>query len=379
MKGTAPLRRVARRAAWDLALLLTCAAVFVPYAVRRHTPSGLWFGDNPYYMLTTESLVKDGDLDLRNQLGEDPNRMRDSIGLGARGEWYSTHPLLMPVCAVPFYVFLGRDGFLAFNVAAVLALVWVLFRTVRTAAKPWAAFTAVVLFTFTTQTMGAVYNFSPDAFSTLVTLAGVYLLLRERPLAGGIFFGLAVLARTPNVILLPAAVPFLLMGRRPWRSLLYFFAGAAPSGAVFLLMNAHMYGGPFTLSYSRVLMLTEKGVVMQDNRGLFGARYLLSGLWGQLADRHHGLFFTNTLALAGLLGLPALFRRSRRTALLVLLPALFLYVFHAFFKLWYVSGEGSNRYLFTAVLLMAVPFALLLEAVEGRAAPPEPVGGGRAS
>lgn len=351
------------RAAWDLALLLLCAAVFVPAAIRRHTPSGLWFGDNPYYMLTTESLVRDGDLDLRNQLGRDVNRMRDSIGLGERGEWYSTHPVLMPVCAIPFFIFLGRDGFLAFNLLVILGLAWLTYRLARTSAAAWVSFSAALVFVFTTQTAGAVYNFSPDAFSTLVTLAGILLLLRDRPLAGGVFFGLAVLARTPNVILLPAALPFLLLGKSPLRSIARFLAGAAPSSAIFLGMNWHMYGSPFTLSYSRVLMLTEKGVVMQDNRGLFGAHYLLSGLWGQLVDKHHGLLFTNTVSLVGLLGLPALFRRNRRGALLVAFPALFLYVFHAFFKLWYVSGEGSNRYLFTAILLMAVPFAVLLESL----------------
>jgi hypothetical protein len=200
-------------------------------------------------------------------------------------------------------------------------------------------------------------------FSTLVCLFGVYFLLKEKPLAGGIFWGLALLARTTNLIPYLVVFPFLFVGEKPVRSTLWFLMGSLPLIALFLGLNWMQYGSPFTLSYTRVLMMTEQGPVMQDNRGLFGPEYLVSGLWGQLMDKEHGLLYTNAVALVGFLGLAFFFRRAWRSAAYVLLTALSLYVFHAFFRLWYISHTGSNRYLFTAILLMALPLACLFHGV----------------
>ena len=147
-----------------------------------------------------------------------------------------------------------------------------------------------------------------------------------------------------------------------WR----FLLGSVPFILVFLAMNWHQYGSPFTLSYHRVLANTEEGVIMTRISGHFGIRYFGGAFWGQLADREHGLFFHSLPALIAILGIPLFFKRDRRSALLVVLIVFSLYLFHCFFKLWYISHPGSNRYLFTAIMLMAVPFALLLELLWNR-------------
>lgn len=358
-------RYLVRTYRFELALFVICAAVFIPRVIvedRERQPRGIWFGDIPYYIHTVESMLTDGDLDLKNQLGGDPNRLRDSIGLGTDGEWYSTHSILMPLAACPFFILLGPDvsTFLAFNVLVCIAIVLLIFRLCAIYAPPWAAFATAVIFAFTSQIMVTLYNFSPDAFATVVTLIGMLYLLKDRPLLAGVFWGLSILSRTTNVVPYAAVFPYLLIHRHRIPYLLKFLAGSVPFIVIFMLLNWAQYGSPFTVSYSNVLMLTENGLVVQDNKGLFGMEFLASGLWGQLVDMDHGLLFTNMAALIGLFGLPILFRMEWRKTLLILSVSLSLYIFHALFKLWYISHSGCNRYLFTAVALMAVPFACLL-------------------
>ena len=74
--------------------------------------------------------------------------------------------------------------------------------------------------------------------------------------------------------------------------------------------------------------------------GGFGLEYAAAGLWGQLVDREHGLLFNNAVALAAIPGFWFLFSTHRRAAVYLSLVALSIYVFHAFFKLWYVSHPG---------------------------------------
>jgi hypothetical protein len=261
--------------------------------------------------------------------------------------------------------------FLAFNLLVCIGIVLLIYRLAALYAPPWAAFATAVIFAFTSQVMVTLYNFSPDAFATLITLIGMLYLLKDNPLLAGIFWGLSILSRTTNVVPYAAVFPYLLIHRHRIPYLLRFLAGSVPFIVVFMLLNWAQYGSPFTVSYSHVLMLTEDGLVVQDNKGLFGLAFLASGLWGQLADMDHGLLFTNAAALIGLLGLPILFRMEWQKTLLILSVSLSLYVFHALFKLWYISHPGCNRYLFTAIALMAVPFACLLaRLLERKLAPP---------
>lgn len=351
---------------YDLALFVLCLAVFVPYVIHEHEvrqPRGILFGDIPFYIGTVKSLLEDGDLDLKNQMNGDITKIQDSIGLGTNGEWYSTHPVVMPIAAIPFFIFFDMTGFLVFNVLVCVGIVLLIFRISRLYVPDWVAFVTALVFAFTTQIMVTLYNFSPDAFSTLVSLIGILFVLQERPLAGGVFWGLAILSRTTNVIPCAAAFLYVIRGKRPVAAGAKFVAGSVPFVLIFLAMNWAQYGHPLTLSYSRCLANTPDGPVVTRIGGHFGVEHAPSALWGMLVDREHGLLFTNVVALVGLLGLPILFKKSLRAAICITLMAVSLYVFHGFFKLWYISHPGSNRYLFTMIALMAVPFACLVWAI----------------
>lgn len=78
-------------------------------------------GDEPYYVLVTESIVHDGDLDLSNQyrdLAQSATRRLDlepQFGdpAGAKGEQYSRLEPLLPIALIPGYLIAGLAGCIA--------------------------------------------------------------------------------------------------------------------------------------------------------------------------------------------------------------------------------------------------------------------------
>lgn len=86
-------------------------------------------GDEPFYLLVTESIVRDLDLDLANQYADIGTTASGRTDLepqlgdptGPEGERYSRHPPLLPLLLVPGYLVAGLHG-----AVAVLALFGVL-------------------------------------------------------------------------------------------------------------------------------------------------------------------------------------------------------------------------------------------------------------
>jgi hypothetical protein len=111
-----PLHEVrwsANRAAIAAALLYA-----VVIALMMRTPID---GDEPFYLLITESLVKDHDLDLANQyrnLADSATGRMDLVPqlgdpIGAHGERYSRHEPFLPLLMAPGYLAAGLPGALA--------------------------------------------------------------------------------------------------------------------------------------------------------------------------------------------------------------------------------------------------------------------------
>jgi hypothetical protein len=99
------------------AALAAIVFAFVVASQMRTPPDG----DEPFYLLITESLVKDHDLDLANQyrdIAHSATRRPDlkpQLGdpVGPRGEQYSRHEPFLPLLLAPGYVAAGLPGALA--------------------------------------------------------------------------------------------------------------------------------------------------------------------------------------------------------------------------------------------------------------------------
>jgi hypothetical protein len=91
-------------------------ALMIPLQLR--TPID---GDEPYYLLMTESLVRDHDLDLTNQyrdiahsdVGRPDLLPQTGDPRGPRGEQYSRHEPFLPILLTPGYMLGGLPGALA--------------------------------------------------------------------------------------------------------------------------------------------------------------------------------------------------------------------------------------------------------------------------
>jgi len=110
----------AREVRWSATRAMALAAIvyaLVIPAQMRHVPDG----DEPFYLLITESLVKDHDRDLANQyrdLAHSETHRRDLVPqlddpTGPHGEQYSRHEPFLPILLIPGYLMAGLPGALA--------------------------------------------------------------------------------------------------------------------------------------------------------------------------------------------------------------------------------------------------------------------------
>jgi len=107
------VRWTANRAA---AIGLLVYALVVPAMLRVPID-----GDEPYYLLLTESLVRDGDVDLSNQyqhlekfaVGRPDLRPQVGDPIGPRGQQYSRHEPFLSLLLIPGYLAAGVPGAVA--------------------------------------------------------------------------------------------------------------------------------------------------------------------------------------------------------------------------------------------------------------------------
>ncbi len=105
---------------WSATRAAVAAALFYVAAipVMLQTPID---GDEPYYLLVTESLVRDHDLDLANQYADLQHSrvgrtdLLPQLGdpVGPRGERFSRHEPFLPLLMIPGYALAGLPGAIA--------------------------------------------------------------------------------------------------------------------------------------------------------------------------------------------------------------------------------------------------------------------------
>jgi hypothetical protein len=328
-----------------------------------HLPTWLP-GDCPFYRATALSLLREKDLDLRDDMAWNVLRPEGQVALGARGEWYPKHPILLPIVALPFYAAFGDRGLLAFNLTQVVALDVLVFLLARRFAGDGLALAIALWFAFGSLLGPAAYNFSPDVLSTLIVVVGALALLEKRVALAGFLLGLSVAAKWTNLVFLPiAGVHALATGGA--RSAARFALAAAPPLAALGLLNSHMFGSPFATPYDRVLAVG--GGVEPSHRTQFD-RPFFANLWAQIENSRVGLLRSSPQALFALLGFPLLWRRARSEAILVAALCLAQIAVFAPYRFWDASSFG-HRFWMTAIVLSAVPLGALADrALRGRVA-----------
>src|SRR5262245_10309087 len=203
-------------------------------------PYGYLPGDCVYYAAAADSLLRDFDFDLTNQIAPDLSRetVRDKLcehvgcfAISPDGRVVPKHSVLMPILALPFRAVFGWPGFLLFNVVQVCLLVYSL--SLLAGDTPMARVVALVGYVWS-PLIYYVYNFSPDILGALL-VTWVYLAaLRRRWVLCGLLAGLAVWAKVYlAAVVLPAGI---LVAAGGWRAVARAVAGGVAGVAPFIAL-----------------------------------------------------------------------------------------------------------------------------------------------
>jgi hypothetical protein len=356
-----PPRPLAAPVAFRPAVLFAIAALF-------YAAIGLWYasrlrvsGDEPHYLLMAQSLWREGDLDLADNLAREdwrentPGPIAPHYGAPrADGRPFPAHSPGLPLVLAPVYAVGGRLAcvlVLALMAAGVTVVTWRLAAGAVNAGQPvviaWAAALGppIAFYAF------HVYTEVPSALAATGALA---LLLAAPSIAGA-----------AGAALLASALPWLHLKMIPAAVALAIIAAARLRGrplAAFVVMSVACAAG--YLAYYHAIFGTASplaiyGGVPADADG--SPRRALAGL---LLDRSYGLLWHAPIFVLALAGLPDLARRRlwphALLALAVLLPVLW-------WRMWWGGQCPPARFLVPLVPVLAVAVALRCERPEGLA------------
>lgn len=376
MTGTTPhniLRYIRGREPllWAAALFLLLSAAYAFSVDIRASRGASITGDEPFYLLTTQSLLADGDLDLRNQY---ETRSYRSFFDHADDLWYQSSPtpdgrLLSPhnpglsVLMIPGFALAGLSGAqiqLMLMAAATMALAFVLAdRLTGRRAACWLVALNVGLtataFIYSTE----IY---PEFPAALALIAGLLIAIHSRQPGwrAALFLAIAMtalcwLGAKYVALALPVSAYFLLRSDRSGRIAL---AGLGSlSAALFIWFHLHIFGGltPYGVN---VVYANWNTTQILGGHVEFSERYYR--LWGLFLDRRFGLGHWAPLLLAAVPALALLAVRTweKRLVLLLILIQLLIATFVAITMMgWWFPG----RTMLTALPLFVAPLALLIE------------------
>lgn len=346
-------------------------------------------GDEPHYLIMTQSFLRDGDFDLRNNyenkdyLEYYPEYIPDPHVTVVGNRWYPVHGIGLSILAAPFFLVGGRLGVIGLLTLITVAGMGILWSLVHRAGfVPWTASVVTLIAGFTLPLASLSGQIFPEvpAF-LLVALAFRAVLaptlhvddrigvLRLRPMAdwelGGFVLSLVILPWLhPKYMAISAAL--LLSAATLWRqpgrirALAVAVAGSVVSIIALVLLSNQWYGVP----------LPGAGIMMahtpfsQNWFEPIAAHFLTKpwvGLAGALFDQHSGLFFASPVYVIAIPGVILLWRRERRWAIACGLIFASVYLPAGAFGVWY-GGFSSPARLLTPILpILALGIATALE------------------
>jgi hypothetical protein len=358
-----PLRRT-------LTAVAALLAVFGLCLFFRWHNSLQYSGDEPHYLLISESLVHDGDVDLKNDYREqryhefypghiDPH-VNTSIFTSASPHWYSMHGVGLGAALVPAFAADGAHGAtVAMVVVAVLVLLLTFLWARRFTGEVWFAALATAALGFSPGFLGLEGRVFPD-LPAAALLLGCLLLLElpdRRPrhlLLLGTVAGLSPWFHFKNTLAFGTIVAIAFVqvarssaGRARVRRLLLLTAPAAVSLIGYELSNLDWYHSWFP---TRMVLPGNHLFAVSEPRGLAAVSF----------DASRGLFTNNPGLLLIFAGLPIwlrLFRGPFLRLALVVGPTIFL---QATFSDWSGAFAPAGRYPLQFVPAAIPAIALLL-------------------
>lgn len=325
-------------------------------------------GDEPHYLIITQSLMKDGDLRIENNHVDRDFEAYTAGALppqylkrGNDGQIYPIHAPGLPAIVLPAFAVGGYTGvvlFLLLVMSAASALVWRLAwlatGDIGAAWFGWAVMAASATWVFQS------FLVFPEALGAAAVACGLWLVLRldrdDAPSGltiAGVGAALAMLPWLHTRFAVLAAGLGLMVVLRLWRRgpgvVARFLAAPIAAAAAWFLMFFVIYGTPSPLA-------------PWGGTGESRLAWIPTGLAGALFDQQFGLLPYAPVLVAGLAGLvagtAAGWRRATRLQVLVLLVIPYLAA-TASYAMWW-GGLSVPARLLTALLPLLAPAAAVL-------------------
>jgi hypothetical protein len=357
-----------------VALFLLLSAAYAFSVDIRASRGASITGDEPFYLMTAQSILADGDLDLSNQF---ETKSYKSYFDHVDDLWHQSAPtpdgrILSPhnpglsLLVIPGFALgglLGVQVLLLLLAAATMALAFILADRVagRRAICWWVALgvgLTATAFVYSTE----IYPEFPAAMALVVSL--LIAIRRSRPgwrdalCIAAALTAMCWLGTKYVALALPLAGCFLL--RTDWRGRISLLAAGIPSAALFIWFHLHVFGSLTPYGVNVVYSDWNTAEIFGGHLG-FSDRYYR--LWGLFVDRRFGLgrWAPLLLAVAPALALLALRTWEQRLLLALIVIQLLIATFVAITMMgWWFPG----RTMLTVLPLFVVPLAVLA----GRAA-----------
>ena len=355
------------------------AALLIFGAAAWRTAPSVPGGDEPHYLVITQSLLRDGDLKIENNHRRGDYRSFYAADLpphfqrkGRDGEIYSVHAPGLSVLVLPAFAIAGYPGvvvFLLVVAAAGSALAWwVAWLSTGQASAAWFAWAAVTLPVTAVFHSFTVY---PDGPGGILALTGAWALLRadgeRRNLSARVapwFWHGAALAMLPWLHSRFAVIA----GGFGALVLLRLSATANPAAKAVAFLSAPAISALLWLGYFIAIYGRPDPSAPYGPGEMGSAVWIPGGLGGLLFDQRFGLLPYAPVLACAFAGLAVMIWRpgTRRLALelLFVMTPYLLTVTH--FAMWWGGWSAPARFFVPVLPLLAVPAAVFWVTVERR-------------
>jgi hypothetical protein len=369
-------RLAGQRPAWFAGALALAIYAVAAWQVVPSRPEG----DEPHYLIITQSLLKDHDLQIENNHRNGDYRAfypgallkPDYRRAGRNGQIYSIHAPGLPALVAPAFAIAGYDGVVVFLIilAAIgSALAWHLAWIVTGRADAaWFGWAAVTL---STSAIFHSFTVFPDGPGGVIALTGVWALLRaEREAQSGVervrpwWLHGAALATLPWIhtrfVLIAGSLGALVLLRL---SATRNAAGKAVAFLTIPAISAVCWIGFFVAIYGT----PDPAAPYANEQG--SVSFIPGGMTGLFFDQRFGVFAYAPVLISVFAGLIVMVRnRAQRRLGLELLFVLIPYLLAVTdFAMWWGGSSAPGRFFVPMLPAMAIPVAVCWTAVRTRA------------
>ncbi len=349
-----------------LSVFLISLAFFV--FVGRHLPGPAGpQGDEPHYLLIAESLLQDGDIDLKNQFDERAfskftvaNLEPHTAPRSPKGHLYAIHTPGLSALIAPGYALLGFTGARAVVSAVMAMTVSLLFLVSRSLFGAPTANFVCLLATFASPLPIYANALFPDSVATLCVAATLAALVFMRPA----FLGLASAAIATLPWLHPRFLPLALV-----------LAVSLSARGGFSIRRTALILVPLFISVGLLLLHFQTVFGSASLSAAYGPGFssdvsLARVPWGAsalLLDRQFGLLLFSPILLLAAQGALNLWRRDRMIAAVAASVLGLLLVVGGSFSMWWGGASAPARFVIGAVPALLILCGACWQGAESRA------------